>query len=84
MGAWGLRRDQATVVNVQANHKTRGFAFPARQGGAAGIGEISSGSEGLASSRNAFTAFLPKPNLIIDDQRVEDWRECAQQYPLGA
>lgn len=28
-----------------------------------------------------FTAFLPKPELIIDDQAVEDWRDCRHEYP---
>ncbi len=26
-------------------------------------------------------AFLPKPNLIIDDQEVRDWRTCKYEYP---
>ncbi len=28
-----------------------------------------------------FTAFLPKPELILDDQAVEDWRDCRHEYP---
>lgn len=30
-----------------------------------------------------FTAFLPKPNLIIDDQAVSEWRYCRHQLPLS-
>lgn len=30
-----------------------------------------------------FVAFLPKPQLIIDDQAVADWRDCRHQYPLS-
>lgn len=28
-----------------------------------------------------FFGFLPKPNLIIDDQAVADWRNCKHEYP---
>lgn len=28
-----------------------------------------------------FTAFLPKPELILDDQAVSDWRDCRHEYP---
>ena len=31
-----------------------------------------------------FAGFLPKPNLIIDDQPVAEWRACAHEYPLSA
>jgi cation transport ATPase len=29
-----------------------------------------------------FAGFLPKPTLIIDDQAVQDWRDCKHEYPL--
>jgi hypothetical protein len=28
-----------------------------------------------------FSGFLPKPDLIIDDQAVSDWRACKHEYP---
>ena len=28
-----------------------------------------------------FVQFLPKPNLMIDDQPVSEWRECSHEYP---
>lgn len=28
-----------------------------------------------------FAAFLPKPDVMIDDQRVEDWRGLLQAHP---
>jgi predicted HAD superfamily phosphohydrolase YqeG len=31
-----------------------------------------------------FTAFLPKPNLIIDDQPVSDWRYCEHKFPMSS
>jgi phosphoserine phosphatase len=32
---------------------------------------------------DCFTAFLPKPNLIIDDQAVADWRNCKHEHPIS-
>jgi cation transport ATPase len=32
---------------------------------------------------DCFVAFLPKPNLIIDDQAVADWRHCKHEYPMS-
>jgi hypothetical protein len=31
-----------------------------------------------------FAGFLPKPNLIIDDQSIVDWRDCKHEYPLAS
>lgn len=28
-----------------------------------------------------FEAFLPKPNLILDDQLIEQWPDFQQEYP---
>jgi predicted HAD superfamily phosphohydrolase YqeG len=30
-----------------------------------------------------FVAFLPKPNVVIDDQPLSEWRYLIQAYPLG-
>jgi len=30
-----------------------------------------------------FTAFLPKPTLIVDDQAVADWRQCTHLLPAN-
>lgn len=30
-----------------------------------------------------FTAFLPKPQVMLDDQRVESWRRLVQVHPLS-
>lgn len=32
---------------------------------------------------DCFVAFLPKPNVIIDDQDVSDWRGCVEVGPLA-
>ena len=31
---------------------------------------------------DCFVGFLPKPNLIIDDQPVAEWRSCRHEFPL--
>lgn len=30
-----------------------------------------------------FLAFLPKPNVLIDDQSVSEWRLCLEVHPLS-
>ena len=30
-----------------------------------------------------FTAFLPKPQVLLDDQRVKSWRRLVQVHPLS-
>jgi len=32
---------------------------------------------------HCFHAFLPKPNVMIDDQSVADWRLCLELHPLS-
>lgn len=31
-----------------------------------------------------FVGFLPKPNLIIDDQAISEWRYCKHEFPLSS
>jgi hypothetical protein len=31
-----------------------------------------------------FVAFLPKPNLIIDDQPISDWRSFEHAFPMSS
>jgi len=33
---------------------------------------------------DCFAAFLPKPDVMIDDQRVEEWRGLLQVHPRQA
>jgi hypothetical protein len=42
-----------------------------------------------ATARNlgierCFVAFLPKPNIAIDDQAISDWKRFATVHPLNA
>jgi len=32
---------------------------------------------------DCFEAFLPKPNVLIDDQEVSEWRSCVTMHPLS-
>jgi cation transport ATPase len=29
-----------------------------------------------------FVGFLPKPSLIVDDQKIQDWRDITHEYPI--
>ena len=31
---------------------------------------------------DCFSGFLPKPTTYIDDQTVQDWRDCKHYYPM--
>lgn len=33
---------------------------------------------------DCFVAFLPKPNLMIDDQAPSDWRYCRHEFPMSS
>ncbi len=30
-----------------------------------------------------FTAFLPKPNILLDDQKMSDWRRLLEVHPAN-
>ncbi len=30
---------------------------------------------------DCFVAFLPKPNVLLDDQNISDWRDLKQMHP---
>ncbi len=32
---------------------------------------------------DCFTAFLPKPNVLLDDQRVSEWRRLLEVHPTN-
>lgn len=32
---------------------------------------------------DCFVSYLPKPNLIIDDQAIGEWRMLRHEYPLS-
>lgn len=48
--------------------------------GGAGYARNSAREVGL---EGVFTAFMPKPQVLLDDQRVEAWRRLVQVHPLS-
>lgn len=49
--------------------------------GGADYARTSAASLGIAE---CFAGFLPKPNVMIDDQPVSEWRDFRHVYPLQA
>ena len=49
--------------------------------GGAAYAEAAAEELGIA---RCFVAFLPKPNVVIDDQAFGDWRRCLEVHPLTA
>jgi len=49
--------------------------------GGADYSQSTAGELGIA---DCFVGFLPKPNVIIDDQNVAEWRHCVEVGPLTA
>jgi hypothetical protein len=68
------------VDRVRALHKAGATLYLWSSGGADYAREMADelGTSGL------FTAFLPKPTLIIDDQPVSDWRYCEHSFPMSS
>ncbi len=33
--------------------------------------------------KECFTAFLPKPNIVLDDQRISEWRRLLEVHPAA-
>jgi len=48
-----------------------------------GGGEYARRSAAELGIEQSFQAFLPKPNVMIDDQSVADWRLCLEMHPLS-
>ncbi|MCX2861592.1 DUF705 domain-containing protein [Paucibacter sp. PLA-PC-4] len=48
-----------------------------------GGGEYARQSAVELGIEQSFQAFLPKPNVMIDDQSVADWRLCLEMHPLS-
>ncbi len=48
-----------------------------------GGGEYAQASAAEFGIENCFMAFMPKPNVLLDDQAVADWRLCMEVHPLS-
>ncbi len=66
------------IERVRALHQ-EGHTLYLWSTGGADYARSSAAELGLTA---CFAGFLPKPNLMIDDQPVADWRACTHEYPL--
>ena len=67
----------SVVANVRKLHSEGVILYLWSSGGA----EYARNSALELGIVECFVAFLPKPNVYIDDQAVEDWRTCWHIYP---
>lgn len=68
------------VAQVRRLHDSGAELYLWSSGGAE-YAEQSAKELGIAG---CFVAFLPKPDLYVDDQSVGDWRFCAHVLPTNA
>lgn len=66
------------VERVRSLHAEGAVMYLWSTGGA----EYARASAAELGISECFVGFLPKPNLIIDDQPVSDWRGCRHEFPL--
>ena len=67
----------AVIKHIRALHGL-GAALYCWSSGGADYARESAEEFGLT---DCFTAFLPKPNVLLDDQNVADWRRLRQVHP---
>ena len=67
----------AIIGHVRALHE-QGNTLYCWSSGGADYARASAAEFGLA---DCFTAFLPKPDALLDDQNVADWRRLRQVHP---
>lgn len=67
----------AVIRHIRALH-AQGAALYCWSSGGADYARDSAAEFGLA---DCFTAFLPKPDVLLDDQNVADWRRLRQVHP---
>jgi hypothetical protein len=67
----------SAVAHVRELHR-RGAVLYCWSTGGADYARASAEEVGLADS---FVGFLPKPNVLIDDQDVTDWRRLIRIHP---
>lgn len=67
----------AVIQHVRAL-KEQGAQLFAWSSGGADYARQSAEELGIAE---CFTAFLPKPDVLLDDQQVSEWRRLVQMHP---
>ena len=65
------------IRHVRDLHESGATLYCWSTGGA----EYARAMAGLVGLEACFTAFLPKPNVLLDDQAVRDWRQCVEVTP---
>ena len=77
--SYGTKRIPITAVigHIRALHELGATLYCWSSGGA-DYAQASAEEFGLAG---CFTAFLPKPDVLLDDQNVADWRRLRQVHP---
>lgn len=69
-----------TIHHVRELHDVGAVLYCWSTGGAKYAQEVAE-SLGLG---DCFSAYLPKPNVFLDDQAVADWRQCVEVTPSEA
>ncbi len=78
----GTKRIPMPSVIAHVRHlKAGGHTIYLWSSGGAEYARNSAEALGIA---DCFAGFLPKPNVMIDDQPVHEWRDCRHLYPLQA
>lgn len=67
----------AVISHIRALHE-QGAELYCWSSGGADYARASAAEFGLV---DCFTAFLPKPDVLLDDQNVADWRRLRQVHP---
>jgi len=79
--SYGTKRIPITAtINHLKNLKKDGAILFCWSSGGADYAQQSAEEFGIA---NLFTAFLPKPQILIDDQSIQNWKKLLQVHPLS-
>jgi len=70
----------AAVVEHVRNLKAEGAVLYCWSSGGGEYAQASAEELGIA---DCFVAFLPKPNIVLDDQDISKWRYLKHFYPIG-
>jgi len=70
----------SVVERVRSLHKEGASLYLWSSGGA----DYARASAAELGIETCFLAFLPKPDVYLDDQSVEEWRYCKHVLPVNA
>jgi hypothetical protein len=79
--SFGTKRSPiVNVVNHLKELKNEGITLYCWSSGGGDYAKSSAEELGIA---DLFVAFLPKPHVLLDDQKIEDWRFLVQVHPIN-